>query len=159
MPWARGDAVQVAFGIGDGPRQGALAPVTAAVQEASDAAEHVTERNAWREHVGEFPEPDMFYARIQYRGERSTDQAAVKNQTAFPHGENLPEWVPGEFFVAISRHVQRARADNGPHDEPGADVQNLIRGNALAQPAPAGGPQAGDESDGHHHAVPADGDG
>src|SRR5882724_8948321 len=71
------------------PRQTAFPPVTAAIQETTNPSKHVTQRDARCEHVRQFPECEVFKARIKNARERSANQSAVENKAAVPHREHL----------------------------------------------------------------------
>src|ERR1035438_6147440 len=83
----------------DGPRQIAGAAVAAAVEQAADAAKDAAERDARREHVGGFPKGQFFPAQINRARNDGTNESAVKNEAAVPDGEDLREWLAGEFIV------------------------------------------------------------
>src|SRR5258706_4057833 len=73
----------------DGPRQTAGAAVTTAVEQAADAAKDTAQRDAWCQHVGDFPERQFFPAQINRTRNDCADEAAVKNESAVPDGEDF----------------------------------------------------------------------
>src|SRR5439155_8546898 len=78
------------------PRQIAHAAKAAAVHQATDAAKGVTQRNAGREDVGDFPERQCFETNVKDAGKRRAHQPAVEDQSAAADIEHLPERVAGE---------------------------------------------------------------
>ena len=140
----------------NGPRQIAFAAVTAAIHQATDAAEGVSERDARREGVGDFPKRQFFETDVQDAGERRADESAVKDESAVANVEHLPKRFAGEVFTPVGYHVKAARADEGAQDQPGAKINDGLARDAGAQRPPAGGPESGEETERNQDAVPVD---
>ena len=64
--------------------------------------------------------------------------------------------LAGKRFVPIRNDVERPRANNRADDQPGAEIHDLLRGNAGEQSAPASSPQPGQKCRRHHHTIPVD---
>src|SRR5438094_526830 len=82
-------------------RQIAHAAKAAAVHQATDAAKGVTQRNAGREDVGDFPERQCFETNVKDAGKRRAHQPAVEDQSAAADIQDLPERVAGEVFAPV----------------------------------------------------------
>ena len=91
----------VALGKLDRPRQGADTAVAAAVHQATDPADGMPQRDAWRENIRKFPERQLFESDIERVSERGADEAAVKYQSAAAEVEDLPEWFARESFAPV----------------------------------------------------------
>src|ERR1035437_1468561 len=89
----------------DGPRQAARAAVATAIQQAADAAKNISQRNAWRKHVGGFPQRQFFPANVNHACNRRADEAAVIHQSAVLDHENFRERLVGEFGLPVSREL------------------------------------------------------
>ena len=157
----RGDAAEgmsfVIFGIGDGPGQGAGASVAAAIEQAAEAAKDAAERDAGGEDVGNFPDGLFFPEQIAKPGQSGADEAAVIDEAAVLHHEDFGEGLVGELGFPIGGYINRSRTDDAAGHEPEGDVGDDFTGD-VDQPGPArGGPESREKRQGHHHAVPADG--
>src|SRR6266404_3949792 len=68
----------------DRPGQIAGAAVAATVHQAADPAQGVSERDAGREDIGDFPERKVFEPDVKEASDRGADESTVKNQYAVP---------------------------------------------------------------------------
>src|ERR1035438_1615610 len=94
------------------PWQIAGAPITAAVEQAADAPENVTQRNAGREYVRHLPERQFFEPDVEDAGECRAHQPAVKNQPALPNHEDFRQRLALKELVPILNHVKRPRSED-----------------------------------------------
>jgi len=140
----------------DGPGQAARAAVAAAIEQAADTAENISQRDAWREHVGGSPQRHFFPAQVNKSGEDRADQPAVINQPAVLNHENFRERLVGEFVLPIRRHIDDARADDGAEHQPQDDIGDFFAGDVFAAGAAGGRPKPGEEGQRNHHAIPMD---
>src|ERR1035441_5368784 len=83
------------------PGQIAGAPITAAVEQAADAPENATQRNAGRNYVRHLPERQLFEPGVEDTGECRANQPAVKNQPALPDHEDLRQRLALKELVPI----------------------------------------------------------
>src|SRR5258705_4504062 len=104
----------------NGPGQRASSAVTTAVQQTPDPPEDITQGDAWREDIGQFPKREVLAARIQDAGERRANQAAVEDQTSVLHHEDFIKRFVGELFLPIGGDVEGSRAQDRADDEPRA---------------------------------------
>ena len=153
-----GRAERVAWGEANGPGQVAGAPVAASVEQAADAPEDGAQGNARRENIGHLPERQLFHAEVENAGQRGANQPAVINQPPAPDREDFAYGPACERFAPIRNDVKSPRPDNRAKDEPRAQVYDVVRGDARPQTAAAGGPQAGDEAQGHQDSIPVYGE-
>src|SRR5437762_7771097 len=91
----------------DRPGQIAGAAVAATVHQAADPAQGVSERDAGREDIGDFPERKVFEPDVKEASDRGADESAVKNQSAAADIENLPERFGGKILAPIRSEERR----------------------------------------------------
>ena len=140
------------------PGKIAGAPKTAAVHQTADAAKRMTQRDAGREDIGDFPKRQLSEKNINDAGERRPDEAAVKNQSAAPDVKKLPERSASEVFAPIREDIEPARADDRAEDQPRTEVDDRLTANPAERRAPSGGPETGEQTERDENAVPIDGE-
>ena len=108
------------------PGQIARASVTAARHQTTHAAKDVSQRDAGRKHVRQFPEGQLTQAGFENDRERSANQAAVKHQAA-AQIENLPRRMTGKFLTPVRNHVKKSRAQNRSDQQPRSKLDDSFR--------------------------------
>ncbi len=131
----------------DRPRHVGRATEAAPREEAAHPADHVTERNAGREDVGDGPHRHAMPSQIPQRDDDRCDQPAVKH-AARPQQRQQFLRIPAER-VEFDDQEQQLRAGERADDDPDAEVHHPVRiESALAgadqcelQPQQVGGGQ------------------
>src|SRR2546425_12029023 len=118
----------------------------------------MTQSDAGREDVGDFPERLLFEPNVRVGSEGRADRAAVKNQSAAADVENLPERLDGEVFAPIREDKEPTRADDRAEDQPRTEVDHRLAANPAERRAPSGGPESGEQTERDENAVPVDGE-
>src|SRR5260221_1822740 len=111
-------------------------PVAATIHQAAEPPKEVAQGNARRESIGQLPQRQLSFQRVENCRQARTDQPAVKHQAAPPHLEDLRPRLAGEAFLPIRNHAKRASPDDRANDEPRAQILDLLWRDAITD-APA----------------------
>ena len=132
---------------GDGAPRGGVAPVAAAVEEATEAAAGVAERNDGGEEVGHREDALAAADAPDDEDDGREDESAVEHEPALVDADD-PLRVRGELRLPMLDHIREARADHaGDHQRD--DERGEVASAAEAfQKLPAQ-----EEADGHARAV------
>src|SRR5512133_1235050 len=85
----------------NGPWKVAFLAITTAIQQATHAAEHTTQSNAWSHHIGQPPQGKFLKPGVQNSSQRSPNQAAVVYEATLPYHENLGNGLPGKLLAPV----------------------------------------------------------
>src|SRR5262249_1268851 len=130
----------------NGPGQVAGPSVAAAVEQTTNPSERVPERDTWRNHVKQLPNLQFFEPCIQHHGQGSGDESAVEDQPTMLDHEYFPEGFVRELLTPEGQNIEHAWADNPADDQPGAEIQDLVRRKPIPHAPAAGGPKGGQEA-------------